>query len=360
MVRVRHSGRLSLANMVAEDPAMHRILDLCRRAARGGFPALIEGEAGTGKARLARLLHDLSDRAAKPFVAFDCAATSWHEVEPALFGVRRMGAASTPGRLHEAQGGTLLIREVADLPPAAQERLLHFISAGEIATPGYRPERLDVRIIAGSSRRLLNATRAGEFDEQLFYRLNVLPITLPPLRDRPADIEPLVCNFLLAIARETGRPEARLAPQALDLLRRHAWPGNVRELENATYRATALAAGPLLEPQDFPHALTAVEGREVARRLTAEQAPLSAPVHIDRANSRRKQTEGPGVPDRFLTRDGEVTPLAQLERELIAFALRHYGARMARVARALGIGRSSLYRKVRELGLEGVVERDAA
>src|SRR6185312_7279772 len=174
----------------------------------------------------------------------------------------------------------LLIKEIGDLPPAAQSRLLAFLLTGEIAAAG-RTERLDVRLLATSTQRLLNLTRRGDFDEQLFYRLNVLPVTLPPLRQRPADIAPLARSFAADVAVETGRPMLGIGGSALELLSRYDWPGNVRELENAVYRAAALARTRELEPADFPHLLAAVAGREAAARDGVP--PVSAPVHLDTA-----------------------------------------------------------------------------
>ena len=279
-------------------------------------------------------------------------------LEALLFASRRGDPA--PTGFAAAHGGTLLLREVGALPPPLQEKLLRVLECGEIARPGGRPERLNVRVIATSGSRLHNLARTGSFREDLYYRLNVLPIYLPPLRQRPEDLAPLATRFARGAAAELGRRVAGIAPDALALLAAHDWPGNVGELENAVYRAVTLATSALLERADFPQALAAVEGRDAARQSAREMNAPSAPVHIDMATPRRQAEDGPANTDRFLT-NGEVTPLARLERDLIAFAIRQHGGRMSRIARALGIGRSTLYRKLRDYGLDDrVVDADTA
>jgi DNA-binding NtrC family response regulator len=243
-----------------------------------------------------------------------------------------------------------------------QAKLLRVLETGEIeADGGGRPERINVRVIATSTRRLLNLARTGALREDLYYRLNVLPIYVPPLRERPDDITPLVASCIARFAAEARKPVDAISSEALALLKSCSWPDNVRGLENAVYRAVTLAESPTLQPVDFPQITALMSGRAAALDLTQNLSLASAPVHIDFAISRRKQTEGPGlIPDRFLTEDGEVIPLAALERELIVFAIGKYSGRMARIARALGIGRSTLYRKLRDYGLEGGVDSDAA
>ncbi|MDR3473183.1 MAG: sigma-54 dependent transcriptional regulator [Devosia sp.] len=361
MVRVLQRDPLSPAGLAAPDPAMRRVEAFCGKAARNALPVLIEGEAGAGKATLARLLHDAGDRAGKPFVAVSCRAVAWDRLESVLFGIRRTGAASEAGKVHEAQGGTLLLKEVGELPEPIQARLVRLLTRGEIErVGGSRAEHVNIRLIATSSARLLNLARAGTVREDLFYRLNVMPVYLPPLRERRADLADLSHALITAFAAETGRPVSGLSAAALELLGTYDWPGNLRELENTVYRAVALAESTRLEPADFPHLLARTAGRDAAARLTPGLAQPSAPVHIDVAIPRRKQTEGPATPDRFLTSQGEVTPLAELERELILFALKRYGGRMSRMARALGIGRSTLYRKLRDYGLDDQLDSAVA
>jgi len=349
--RHRRAGMLGLDDIITGSPAMHRVLSLVRKAARTLLPVLVEGEAGTGKALVARVIHGLGERATKPFVAVDCAAIPAPLIDATLFEPHR-------GKVAEAQGGTLFLDGVGELPAATQARLLRLIDSGEIETPGAaRPERVNVRVIAATSRRLLELTRAGSVREDLFYRLNVLPIYVPPLRERRDDVPRLARHFLARFAAETGRRVSGLAPDAMNLLERYDWPANVRQLENAVYRAVLLCEGDALAAADFPQIVAQLSGRAAMARLTAGLPTPSAPVHIDAVTPAPHER---AAPDRFLDASGEVAPLPELERELIAFALRHYGGRMSKVARALRIGRSTLYRKLRDYGLEEGAQSDAA
>lgn len=344
--RRRTAGSLGLADLLTRSPTMERVVAVCRTAARSPLPLLVEGEPGTGREHLARVVHGMGDRPARRFFVLDC----------------RLPSPAMAARLAEANGGTLLLDEIGELA-AADQRLLHAaLAANEIRPPGAaRARRLDLRLIATSSRRLLHLTRDGAFDPALYNRLNVLTVYLPPLRDRLGDLPLLARHFLARHAGEAGRRVPALSPAALALLELHAWPGNLRELEGALCRGAALATGPTLEAADFPDLLVAVMGRPAAAEAVRGLNASSAPVHVDQATSRPRQTEGSdAAPDRFLTPAGEVTPLADLERDLIAFALRRHGGRMAGIARALGIGRSTLYRKLREHGLEGGATAGAA
>ena len=247
------------------------------------------------------------------------------------------------------------------MPLDAQTKLLRALQEGEIEPVGSnRVERVNVRVISATNRRLLGLAQTGEFREDLYYRLNVFPVYLPPLRDRADDIELLSTHLIARFAAEAGKRIAGLSGPALDLLRGYNWPGNIRQLENVLYRAIVLSDGGYLEVADFPQIVAQAHGREETLKLTAAMALPSAPVHVDAARPRREVETREGSPDRFLDASGEVRPLEMLERELIEFALKRYGGRMSKVARSLGIGRSTLYRKLREYGLEGDIESDAA
>jgi DNA-binding NtrC family response regulator len=346
--RHRRAGALSVADVV-RGPAIDRGLSLASRAGKSPAPMLVEGETGAGKHLLARLIHGGSDRTTKPFIVRHCRLVSTAALESTLV-----------ADLLAARGGTLVLGEIAVLPSAAQQTLLHFIETGEVKTGATRPERPNVRLIATSRVRLLNLAMAGILREDLYYRLNVLPTYLPPLRERRDEIAPLVTFFLRRFAVEVGKPIAGIDERALELLRLHAWAGNIRELENTVYRAVILADGQTLTTVDFPQLVAARDGLAALAALT-ESLPLpSAPVHVDQDMHHLKQTEGPGKTDRFLTGDGEITPLARLERDLIEFALSHHGGRMSKVARTLGIGRSTLYRKLREFGFDQALLTEAA
>ena len=364
--RSRRAGALGLADIVTRSPAMERPLALIGKAARNPLPVLLEGEAGAGKELFARVIQGLGDRAGRPFITLNCAAIAPDRIEAVLFGQRRVGPSGLmteePGRFVEASGGTLFLDEIGELPPAAQARLLRALQENEVVpVGGDRPVRVNVRLITATSRRLLNLARLNLFREDLYYRLNVFPIYVPPLRDRPEDIAILTRHFVTCLAAEAGRRIHGVTDAAADLLRRYNWPGNVRQLENAIYRAVVLSEGAWLDLGDFPQIVTLSHSRAEAIRATGAVPLPSGPVHIDDINVARR-TEEAGIParDRFVAATGEVLSLADVERELIGFALERYGYRMSRVARALGIGRSTLYRKLREYGLDAGVESDAA
>ena len=363
--RNRRAGTLGLDDIVTRSPALHRVLTLSQKAAKSQIPVLIEGETGTGKELIARVIQGMSDRATKPFVTVNCSAIPANLIESTLFGHKKgafTGAvADHVGKFAEAHGGTLFLDEIGELPPEAQAKLLRALQEGEIEPVGAaRPERVNVRVISATNRRLLGLAQTGEFREDLYYRLNVFPIYLPPLRERAEDIEPLAAHFIARFAAEAGKRIAGLSVPALELLRGYNWPGNIRQLENAVYRAIVLSDGGYLELADFPQIVAQERGRDETLKLTEQLPAPSAPVHIDAVRSRRESEAKDSIPDRFLDARGEVAPLPDLERELIAFALKHYGGRMSKVARALKIGRSTLYRKLRDYGLEDGVESDAA
>jgi DNA-binding NtrC family response regulator len=364
--RSRLGGHLGVTDLVTRSPAMDRVIALCGKAAKSPIPVLIEGETGVGKELVARVIQGSGDRAGRPFVAVNCGAIPPNLVESTLFGHRKgafTGAVNDhAGKFLDANGGTIFLDEVGELPMDMQVKLLRVIQEGEIEPVGAdRPVRVNVRIISATNRRLLNLTKAGGFREDLYYRLNVFPIYVPPLRDRPEDIAVLAQHFMARLAAEAGKRIVGISEPALALLRSYNWPGNIRQLENAVYRAVVLSDGAYLESADFPQIVASSSGRAEALKL-ASAAPLpSGPVHIDDASVLRREDAKPATaPDRFITSNGEVAALADVERELIVFALQHHGYRMSRVARALGIGRSTLYRKLREYGLDEGLESAAA
>ena len=364
--RNRRTGTLAICDIITRSPAMDRVIALARKAAKSAIPVLVEGETGTGKELIARVVQGMGDRAGKPFVTVNCGAIPTHLVESTLFGHCKgafTGAISDHiGKFAEAHGGTLFLDEVGELPHDAQVKLLRAIQQGEIEPVGSRKvERVNVRVISATNQRLLNLAKSGAFREDLYYRLNVFPIYVPPLRERLEDIAPLVTHFVARLAAETGKRVVGISPPALDLLKSYNWPGNIRQLENAVYRAVVLSDAAYLEIADFPQIVAQTSGREEALKLTESLPAPSAPVHIDTVTARSREMETQeAMPDRFLDERGEVAALAAVERDLIAFALKLYGGRMSRVARALGIGRSTLYRKLREYGLGDDIERDAA
>lgn len=364
--RSRRSGTFTAADMIARAPAMGRVLTLCAKAAKSAIPVLIEGETGVGKELVARIIQGSGDRAGKPFVTVNCGAIPPNLVESVLFGHKKgafTGAvADQAGKFAEAHNGTLFLDEVGELPPETQVKLLRALQEGEIEPVGAgRPERVNVRVISATNRRLLNLAKSGEFREDLYYRLNVFPIYVPPLRERMEDVPALVSMFIARFAAESGRRVLGIAPAALDLLLAYDWPGNVRQLENAVYRAIVLTDSAFLESVDFPQIVAQSNGRDSAIQAIAAAPVPAAPVHIDMAPARQRlATDQPVTQDRFLDSSGEIAALAEIERAAIVFAIEHHGGRMSRVARALGIGRSTLYRKLHEYGLADGLINDAA
>lgn len=359
--RARKSGTFSFNHIISKSSAMTRALALGKKAAASTIPVLIEGESGVGKELLARAIQGSGDRAGKPFVTVNCGAIPANLVESTLFGHVKgafTGAtADAPGKFREAHNGTLFLDEVGELPPETQVKLLRALQDGEIEPVGAaKSQRVNVRVISATNRRLLNLARDGLFREDLYYRLNVFPIYVPPLRDRMEDVPALVETFIARFAAEEGRRVSSISAEALALLMSHDWPGNIRQLENAVFRAVVLAETPILQPADFPQILAARHGPDEARAVPSNFTP-SEPVHIDDAVAlpRLPDQDPISVPDRFLDDAGNLLPLAEIERDLIAFAIDHNAGRMAQVARQLGIGRSTLYRKLKEYGLEADV-----
>lgn len=365
--RSKRAGRFGFAQMVGSSPVMVRAIALGRKAAASTIPVLIEGESGTGKEVLARAIQGSGERAGKPFVTVNCGAIPATLVESTLFGHVKgafTGAvADAPGKFREAHGGTLFLDEVGELPPETQVKLLRALQDGEIEPVGAaKPVKVNVRIISATNRRLLNLTKDGHFREDLYYRLNVFPIYMPPLRDRREDIPALVDHFMARFAAEESRRVTAISADALDMLKIHDWPGNIRQLENAVFRAVVLAENAILEPADFPQILAARHGTDNARIQTAHGFVPAAPIHIDNAPPlpRLPDMQPPPIPDRFVDSNGDLLPLAEIEKDLIAFAIDHNAGRMATVARQLGIGRSTLYRKLKEYGLDGDARSDVA
>jgi DNA-binding NtrC family response regulator len=313
---------LAVEGIVAASPAMRALVAKLPRVAASRASVLLRGESGTGKEVVSTALHRLSPRGARPFVKVNCAALPEGLLETELFGAARgayTGAhADRHGLFQAADGGTLLLDEVGELPPAIQAKLLRVLQDGEfhrVGEPG-RSLRVDVRVVAATNRDLEESVRAGSFRKDLYYRLNVVPIALPPLRERPEDLGPLVRNFLAVLAPDR---ELRLHPRARALLERYEWPGNVRELRNALEHAVVLGDGDEIRPEDLP-----------------------APVQD--AGAARGGEEG--------------STLEEIERRCLAQALVKTEYNRTRAARLLGITRRTLGYRLRKYGLEDELEID--
>lgn len=367
-IKRRIEGTLTFRDIITRSPAMQRVISLGERAASSNIPIIIEGESGVGKELIARAIQGSSGRAGKPFVAVNCGAIPENLVESTLFGHEKgafTGATDRRiGKFVEADGGTLFLDEIGELPPGAQVKLLRALQEGEVDPVGARrPVKVDIRLISATNRSMIDLVRFGRFREDLYYRLNVFPILVPPLRERREDVPLLARHFLTRFSAEEGKKIETITPEALALLQRYSWPGNVRQLENVVFRAVVLADTPELDVDHFPQIVAQIDEIDVSRPRphpvrTFDPAPepaqaaadTAAPVATAPAEPVYAPPPVPAVP--LLSEDGDVRPLEEIEADLIRFALEHYRGRMSEVARKLGIGRSTLYRRMKELELD--------
>jgi DNA-binding NtrC family response regulator len=330
------SSQLGFGEIVGSAPEFRSALAIAAKAARARIPVLIEGESGVGKEVLAEAIHAASPREKKPLITVNCGAIPTNLVESELFGHEKgafTGAfARHIGKFQDADGGTLFLDEIGELPLEAQVKLLRVLQSGEVHPIGSRGFReVDVRIIAATNKTLLDEVAAGRFREDLYYRLAVVQVSIPPLRERDGDIPALARHLLARIARQPGMRGLGITDDALDLLGSYDWPGNVRQLQNALFRAAVLCEGDALTIADFPQ----IANQSAPRRLSASSAASEAGVTL------------------YLP-DGNMRTLGEIEADVIRLAIGHYRGRMTEVARRLGIGRSTLYRKLGELGISDV------
>jgi len=317
----------SLAHdMVGEGPRMKEIYRLLGRAAASDSTVLLRGESGTGKELAARALHQGSPRAGKPFVAVNCATLSETLLESELFGHERgafTGAVARKiGKAEAADGGTLFLDEVGEIPPSLQAKLLRFLQERELERlGGNRPIRVDVRVVAATNRDLETGIREGSFRQDLYYRLNVITLNLPPLRDRREDIPLLASHFAALTSRRLGHPVAGFTPEARACLQRYDWPGNVRELANAVERALVLGEGGLIRPEDLPETVL----------------------------------ESASVPEVHLGRFHEV--VQETKKQLIRAAVTEAEGNITKAAGRLGLQPTYLHRLIRNLELRSEIER---
>jgi DNA-binding NtrC family response regulator len=401
----RQTGRLTFADIIAPSPSMDPVIRLGKRAAQSNIPILIEGESGVGKELIAAAIQGEGDRAGKPFVTVNCGAIPENLVESILFGHEKgafTGAADKhAGKFQEANGGTLFLDEIGELPLDIQVKLLRALQEGEVDPVGSKkPVKVDIRLISATNRDMLQMVKEGRFREDLYYRLNVFPIHIPPLRQRKDDIPDLVAHFIRRLAAEEGKEVVGISQDALQMLKAYDWPGNVRQIENTIFRAIVLCDGDVLQVSDFPQIATMVEGYSDAARhydsapalqvtppAQQPQAAASAPAGNGMSrdgmasNGMIGTAAGSEVPvyagqpaqpqahaqtnsladfarsnfsDGIAITDdaGNVRKLEDIEAEMIRLAIEKYKGHMTEVARRLGIGRSTLYRKVRDMGLE--------
>jgi two-component system, NtrC family, nitrogen regulation response regulator GlnG len=342
----RSEDRLPL---IGRSPAMQEIYRVIARLTQTDLTVMIMGESGTGKELVARALHDYGKRRHGAFVAVNMAAIPKELVESELFGHERgafTGATNRGvGRFEQAEGGTLFLDEIGDMPLEAQTRLLRVLQQGEYTTVGGRtPIKTDVRIIAATNRDLRQLIQQGLFREDLYYRLNVVPMRLPPLRERAEDVPDLVRHFLRK-AEDEGLPSKRLTPEAYDMFKHYRWPGNVRELENLIRRLAVLHSG-----ETIPTSAIAAELKEPAKPAMADEGDeatsLSAAVERHLTKYFLDQGEKlppPGLYDRILH---------EIERPLLSICLAATRGNQIRAAHLLGLNRNTLRKKIRDLGLE--------
>jgi two-component system response regulator AtoC len=328
--RLGPPSSLLTKSILSASPAMEEVEELVRRAAAGSATVLLRGETGTGKEMAARAIHELSRRHHKPLIKFQCSALPEGLLESELFGYEKgafTGAVTRkPGRVELAQGGTLFLDEIGDLTPAVQVKLLRLLQDREFERlGGTLTLKADVRFIAATHRELESMVAKGEFREDLFYRLNVVPIVLPPLRSRPEDIEPLTRHFCSVFAAANGKMKVALDDSAVAVLRAQPWPGNIRELQNLLERLVVLSDAEILRAPDVEREL---------RRTSPLQTPVSP------------QTAGPSAdPARLDQR------MSDAERTALKDALQRAGGNRTVAARLLGVSRRTLYNKLSTHGL---------
>lgn len=331
--------------LIGRSPAMQEVYRVIARVISNDLTVLIAGESGTGKELVARAIHDLGRRRSGPFVAINMAAIPRELIEAELFGYERgafTGATQrTIGRFEQAAGGTLMLDEIGDMPLDAQTRLLRVLQEGEFSTiGGTRSIRANVRIVAASNRDLLEQVASGTFRQDLYYRLAVVPIALPPLRERREDVRMLVSHFLEQAAGE-GLPHKSLDDHALAILERHDWPGNVRELENLIRRLTALSRDRCIGASD----ITRLLGR-LGEPMHEEQPTLAQAVRqrVAQIGSKEPDSLGNGTLYQRI--------VSEIEKPLIEAMLERHGGNQLQTARALGMNRNTLRKRLDTLAIE--------
>jgi DNA-binding NtrC family response regulator len=366
-IKKKVEGTLTFSDLVMRGEPMARVIALGKRAAASNIPVLIEGESGVGKELVARAIQGESERAGRPLITVNCGAIPENLIESILFGHEKgsfTGAVDKRiGKFQEADGGTLFLDEVGELPLDAQVKLLRALQEGEIDPVGSKKAvKVNFRLISATNRDMIQQVKDGKFREDLYYRLNVFPIFVPPLRERIEDVPELAHHFAARFAAEEGKRLMTISEQAMRLLQAYPWPGNVRQLENAVFRAVVLADGPELTVSEFPQIAAHVDGfeAEIPDAPTVVQKPpaytgpalLGAENTVPHTVEMRSPSSGSSLGIQAVAEDGEIRSLEAIEADMIRLALGRYRGHMTEVAKRLNIGRSTLYRKMQEYGLE--------
>ncbi len=336
-LRERIDREWRFENLIGSGAGMRRVFDTIRKVAETDLTVLVRGESGTGKELVAQALHQRSPRRSRPFVAVNCAAINRELVESELFGHEKgafTGAdARRVGRFEAARGGTIFLDEIGDMPAATQAKVLRVLQERTFErVGGNQPVGVDVRVVAATHRDLEEEVRRGRFREDLYYRLKVVEVELPALRERPEDVPALVEHFLAALATRLERKKIPITPAALARLARHPWPGNVRELRNVVEQAAVLASGPAIDEDDL--------------RLPVTAAAPDGPARAG----------GPSETGNFA--DAKRNAVEGFERSYLLSALRAHDGNVSRTAAAIGMVRQSLQQKIRELGLRDELRQE--
>ncbi len=325
---------LGFDEIIGSAPAFRSALAIAAKAARSRAPVFIEGEGGVGKEVVADAIYAASPRSRMPFLKINCGAIAPNLLDSVLFGHEKNAFTGAfdkrVGIIQQAENGTVFLDEIDQLPPETQVRLVRLLTENEIQPLGCAHSyRIDVRIISASNADLSEKLASGAFREDLFYRINVVQLRIPPLRERTSDIPALARHFLNRMANQPGLRSLGITEEALALLKAYDWPGNVRQLQSALFRAAVLCDRDALTALEFPQISAAV----------GKSGPNPSILN-----------EGIGVA--LYEQDGNMRPLEEIEADVIRLAIGHYRGRMTEVARRLGIGRSTLYRKLADLGIE--------
>lgn len=337
----------AFGKIIGGSEAMTTAIKLARKGALTDVPILLEGESGVGKEVFARAIHETSNRADKPIIVVNCGALPANLVESILFGHSKGAFTDAKedhaGKFVDADGGTIFLDEIGELPLNLQVKLLRVLQEGEVDPVGASATvKVDVRVISATNRKISELIRTGEFREDLFYRLNVFPVSLPPLNKRAEDIQTLTNYFIKQTCDRENRPIKELTTNAIMLLNSYHWPGNVRQLENVVLRAAILSDGELITENDFPQILEDIE------RMDNEKKQ-----HNRRTDDLIKSLEIPEEFHNICIYDGnaDVHKIDYIEKMMIKYAYFRYDGKMTEIAKRLAIGRSTLYRKVEEMGL---------